>query len=259
MVATQVGEHRGLERDVGAAPLLQRVGGHFHRHALDAFVDALGQHALHRDRIRRRQPSGLQLLQRAVAERTDQTGVAVRALPGLGDEMRGGCLAVGAGHAGDGEPLRRRVIETRCERRQPGAESIHFHQRNRQPGRWRQAVVDDHTGTAALRLGGEVETVRPGAGDRDERFARLHRARIQAEALDRNVRRAVGPAFQQRSERHRAAHRTPPSKSSGSTVGVLPTGALSTRVPAKPSGGMSSRRSAPLMTVANRGAATAPP
>ena len=54
MIARQIGEYRGMKAHAGAAILIERVRGHFHRHRIEARGAQCGQQPVQRERIGRR-------------------------------------------------------------------------------------------------------------------------------------------------------------------------------------------------------------
>ena len=151
----------------------ERVGGDLDRRRGHAVGDELGEELLDQRGLRRR-AAGRELARRGVryTDRPEKPGLPVVALEHRLEQHRRGRLAVGAGHAGQDEPLRRIAVEraagaparaARTATRIQGAPSS-----GRAPAR-SETIAD---GAARERLGDVLEAVGLDAGDGHEEIAR---------------------------------------------------------------------------------------
>ena len=248
VVAAQVGEHRGVELHGLAPALFKGMRGYFHGDPVHAPVQAACQDLVQAKHVGRG-PVGLrQVVERPVPQCPDQAPGPVNPLPGLRQEVRHGRLAVGARHAGYGHQVRGSGPEQRGELTQALPQPRDAHHGYFQFRRGGPLVADHRDSPVFDCLVHMLDAMAVGALHGHESVTVAHRPRILAEAADRHFRAIAQPAFQQGAQTHPVSHGRAPAAAPDCTISAE-----------KSSGGMSSRRKAPLTTLANSGAATSPP
>ncbi len=205
--------------------LIEAVARGFERQMLDAALRELGEQGVQPDRVGRGQPRGAATARRDQPERPERGRRLTERGPELHREAGDRGLAAGAGHRDDGARLA--AIEAGRDQRQAAARIGVEHQRHAELGPGEIGRGEDHAGAARDRIGNEPAAIGPAAGQGREQPARLHRARIGAEAgdLDRGRGRASGGALHRHPRTEQAAQPHPGSPWWSSTH-LAPTAAL---------------------------------
>ena len=172
MVLAQVREDERIEADAVEAVQDRSVRGRFERDAAVAGVEHLAEGALEVDRLGRRADDRPNQPADPALDGAEQAGIAPAGLEHRVEEKGGGRLAARAGDAGDLELARRLAEEDvgRGRHRGPGGRDDELRH-----VRLDCALDDQDDGAVLDRLHGVVVTVRPLAGDGEERSARRDR------------------------------------------------------------------------------------
>ena len=190
VVAGQVGERRGGDRQPVEPVLMQPMAGGFDRYMLDASPRQRGEIAMQRHRIGAGQGAGPMLGSGDQSERAEARRRVPDRRPDLAREMHDRGLAVGAGDGGDRARLP--AIELRRQQRQPALRIGVRHDRDaaalfRRKGKGFGVVGKDGSGAARHGLARETAPVLPRAGQRREQKSRLNGSRIGRETGDLEV------------------------------------------------------------------------
>ncbi len=178
------------------------------------------------------------------------TGLA-QALQRLGDQPRGGGLAVGAGHAHREQRVGRIAVKARGDHAQLAAQVGDDHRRQLTRHRTARHRLDEHRrGARGGRLGHEVEPVPRTAhgAERHEHIAATHLARVADQTRHGHVGHPGCVVLQQVGQTPVHRRVTPEEGSAADSIICGCTGCAS--------GAICSRRAAPCITSENTGAAT---
>ena len=256
VVAGQVGKDRDIEGHPGDARLVECVRGHLHADGLGAGLHETGQLAMYTDRIRRGVHGRIQFAGEPAPQRSDQSATMVSPVQRLGQQLRGRRLAVGAGHADHLEPVRGRTIETVGQMTDLLAQVAHADgDDSARVGFATLCLVKHCRGATRQRTGNELPAVGPCPREREKHVTGLDGATVERKTV--NLRIPARRRYRNAGEQFTQAHGV-----SGSGFHVASPGTSDAVRRAGPfwlSGGISNRRSAPLMTRLNTGAATCPP
>ena len=185
VIAGQVGEDTGRERQPVEPALVEAVTGGLHRNVGDASSHQLGQGRLQIDRAGGRQRTGGRCNRLSTAiegtQRPDAAGASPR-IEQVADQRRGGGLPIGAGDPDQGEPPAGMIEPelSQCECRQA---TVADHD-----GRNRGAfVLLDHHRRGAIpdRIGDVPVSIRLRAAHRDVDHSRRHLAAVGGDPADR--------------------------------------------------------------------------
>ena len=178
MVAGQVGEGGGGDRQTVEAELREPVARRLERRVLDAALRESGKNVVQRHRVGCRQRAGAAIAGCYEPERAEARRRQALRRPDLARKLDDRGLAVGAGDRGHG--VRRPAVKARREKRETAmrvgiddnGDALAL--RRRQP-EGIDPIGQDRNRAAGNRLGGEVPPVKLGAGQGGKKKARPDR------------------------------------------------------------------------------------
>ena len=249
VIARQVGEHCDFKMRAVDPALIQPVRRHLDCHALRALGTVTGEFFLQRNRVGRSVGAAFQRAPEAIANGADHRCLAPQRAQRLCQPVADRSLAVGAGHADHRHVARRIAVHMRCNRTGQPAQPRHgqmWHLPRVVPA---EIVLFPQYGggTGGQRLSDEIAPVLIFAHAGEKYVARLYFAAVGNHALERHA------ELVQIVEIEDGTHHITSSLSSGCAGfgnTIFSTGA---------SFGTPRMRSAPVITLANTGAATVPP
>ena len=270
MVAAQVGEDRGVESHAAHATLVERMRRNFHREHRGAVVARLGQPAMHRYGVGRGEIGAGKTARAAGAQRAEIRATPPDGVGGLGEQVRGGGLAVGAGDTRDLEVGGGAAEEPVGQLTRPCAEGRNGDTDHR---RWKRRRLDtggrfpQHGGRAALEGDCQMrKAVRASALAGEKRAAADDPAAVLRNIGHHDVAQRPRAVLEQTREsqtvvahyrlgRHGGSLRSLDCAHHGSCACTSVVAGTRCRS----SGGTASSRSAPDITAEKTGAATSPP
>ena len=185
VVAADVGEGGGPDREPGHTLLVEAVARGLHDEVLDAALFEVGHEPVQRDRIGRRQRALRRVAGPFQAQRAEACRRDAEQVPDLAGEARDGGLAVGAGDGG--REGRLHAVERGRELGQP-APRIRVDDDRDEPVVGLGAGAAEHRhGTSAERLGNEGVAVGLGPGESREKLPGRDGAAVGREPLDGHV------------------------------------------------------------------------